>query len=104
MSLASETFNYLKKDVLPNCRYFAVEHKNRIYRFYNAYYYPLGRMINRVAQECRGRASPHYKNYMANVKSGDVCVIVNIEDPLVTGKKLLYKKFRYHTGFIGRLK
>jgi len=64
----------------------------------------MGRMIDRVAQECRGRTSPHYKNHMVNVKNGDVCVIVNIEDPLITGKKLLFKKFRYHTGFVGRLK
>lgn len=41
---------------------------------------------------------------MANVKNGDICVIVNIEDPLVTGKKLLFKKLRYHTGFVGHLK
>ena len=61
-------------------------------------------MINRVASEIRGRTSPHYKNYCANIKNGDICVIVNIEDPLVTGKKLLFKKFRYHTGFVGHLK
>lgn len=61
-------------------------------------------MINRVASEIRGRTSPHYKNHVANVKNGDICVIVNIEDPLVTGKKLLYKKLKYHTGFIGHLK
>ena len=64
----------------------------------------MGRMINRVASEIRGRNSPHYKNHQANIKNGDVCVIVNIEDPLVTGKKLLFKKFRYHTGFVGHLK
>lgn len=65
---------------------------------------PLGRMINRVATEIRGRTSPHYQNQIAKVNNGDVCVIVNIEDPLVTGKKLLFKKLRYHTGFIGHLK
>jgi large subunit ribosomal protein L13 len=61
-------------------------------------------MINRVASEIRGRTSPHYQNQIAKVQHGDICVIVNIEDPLVTGKKLLFKKLRYHTGFIGHLK
>lgn len=61
-------------------------------------------MINRVATQISGKTSPHYKKYMANVKNGDICVIVNIEDPLVTGKKLLFKKLRYHTGFVGHLK
>jgi large subunit ribosomal protein L13 len=61
-------------------------------------------MINRVATAIRGRNSPLYRNDKADVKNGDVCVIVNIEDPLVTGKKLLFKKLRYHTGFIGHLK
>lgn len=61
-------------------------------------------MINRVATAIRGKNSPHYRDYEANVQHGDICVIVNIEDPLVTGKKLLFKKLRYHTGFIGHLK
>lgn len=33
--------DYVRKDKLPNCRYFAFEYKNRIYHFYNAYYYVL---------------------------------------------------------------
>jgi large subunit ribosomal protein L13 len=61
-------------------------------------------MINRVASEIRGRTSPHYRNNSADIKNGDVCVIVNIEDPLVTGKKLLFKKLMYHTGFVGHLR
>ena len=61
-------------------------------------------MMNKVATAIRGRNSPHYKHCEAKVKNGDICVIVNIEDPLVTGKKLLFKKLRYHTGFIGHLR
>lgn len=64
----------------------------------------MGRMIDRVATEIRGKTSPHYKNHTAQVRHGDICVIVNIEDPLITGKKLLFKKFRYHTGFVGHLR
>ena len=61
-------------------------------------------MIDKVAISIRGKNSPHYKQHVANVENGDVCVIVNIEDPLVTGKKLLFKKLRYHTGFVGHLR
>ena len=61
-------------------------------------------MINRIATAIRGRNSPHYRNNQADVKNGDICVVVNIEDPLLTGKKLLFKKLRYHTGFIGHLR
>jgi|JI9StandDraft_2_1071091.scaffolds.fasta_scaffold295626_2 large subunit ribosomal protein L13 len=64
----------------------------------------MGRMIDRVATQIRGKASPHYRNSLANVNNGDICVIVNIEDPLITGKKILYKKLRYHTGFVGHLR
>lgn len=64
----------------------------------------MGRMINNIATAIRGRNSPHYKNNVADIKNGDICVIVNIEDPLFTGKKLLWKTLRYHTGFIGHLR
>lgn len=64
----------------------------------------MGRMINKVATIIRGRNTPHYKNSQVNVKNGEICVIVNAADPLFTGKKLLYKNFKYHTGFVGHLK
>jgi len=61
-------------------------------------------MINQIATRIRGKNSPHYKNNVADIKNGDICVIVNAVDPLFTGKKLLNKKLRYHTGYIGNLK
>lgn len=61
-------------------------------------------MVDKVACAIRGKNSPFYQAHVAQVKVGDVCVIVNIEDPLVTGKKLLFKKLRYHTGFVGHLR
>lgn len=64
----------------------------------------MGRMINEIATKIRGKNSPHYKNSEANVKNGDICVIVNAEDPLFTGRKLLNKTLKYHTGYIGHLK
>ena len=64
----------------------------------------MGRMIDDIATRIRGKNTPHYKNSQANVKNGDICVIVNAEDPLFTGKKLLFKNLKYHTGFIGHVK
>jgi large subunit ribosomal protein L13 len=61
-------------------------------------------MINKVAGNIRGRGSPHYKASLSQPQHGDMCVIVNIEDPLVTGKKLLFKQLTYHTGFVGHLR
>lgn len=65
---------------------------------------PMGRMINQIATIIRGRNTPHYKNNQLNVKNGETCIIVNAVDPLFTGKKLLNKKLRYHTGFVGHLR
>jgi ribosomal protein L13 len=39
---------------------------------------PLGRMMNKVATAIRGKNSPHFKEYTADVSNGDICVIVNI--------------------------
>jgi large subunit ribosomal protein L13 len=64
----------------------------------------MGRMINKIATHIRGKASPHYKNSVANTSIGDVCVIVNAMDPLFTGKKLKFKDLKYHTGFVGHLR
>ena len=61
-------------------------------------------MVGQIATAIRGKKSPLYKNNMADVKNGDICIIVNAENPLFTGKKLEHKKLRYHTGFIGHLR
>ena len=64
----------------------------------------MGRLINKIATAIRGRNSPIYKNSVANIKNGDICVIVNAADPLFTGKKLKFKELKYHTNFVGHLK
>ena len=64
----------------------------------------MGRMMGKIATAIRGKNSPLYRNSQADVKNGDVCVIINAADPLFTGKKLLYKNLKYHTGFIGHLR
>jgi ribosomal protein L13 len=35
-------------------------------------------MINKVATAIRGKNSPHFKQHVADVSNGDICVIVNI--------------------------
>lgn len=61
---------YKKYRDLPQCRYFAFEYKNTIYHVFNAYFYPMGRMINQIATIIRGRNTPHYKNSQVNIKNG----------------------------------
>lgn len=61
-------------------------------------------MIGKISTFLRGKNSPHYRNNHADIKNGDICIIVNAKDPLFTGKKLLNKTLKYHTGFVGHLK
>ncbi len=61
-------------------------------------------MVGQISKAIRGKNTPLYKNSQADVNNGDICVIVNAIDPLLTGKKLLFKNLKYHTGFIGHLK
>lgn len=64
----------------------------------------MGRMIHKISNHIRGKTSPHYKNSVSNIKNGDICIVVNASDPLFTGKKLLFKNLKYHTGFVGHLR
>lgn len=64
----------------------------------------MGRMIHKISTLIRGKSSPHYRNSVANIKNGDKCIIVNASDPLLTGKKLIFKNLKYHTGFVGHLR
>ena len=61
-------------------------------------------MITKICTSIRGKASPLYKNHQVDIKNGDICVVVNASDPLFTGKKLLFKNLKYHSGFVGHLK
>ena len=50
----------------------------------------------------RGKHKPGYtQNSFAN---GDKCIIVNMGDPLFTGRKRQQKVYRHHTGYPGGLK
>ena len=62
---------------------------------------PLGRLATRVASVLRGKHKP---TYTPHVDTGDFVIVINTDKVVLTGKKLEDKFYRYHTGYIGRLK
>lgn len=62
---------------------------------------PLGRLASKVAAILRGKNKP---TFTPNVDTGDFVIILNSDKVVLTGKKLEYKFYRYHTGYIGGLK
>lgn len=62
---------------------------------------PLGRLASQVADILSGKNKPEYTPH---VDLGDYVVIVNTDKVVLTGKKLVQKKFRTHSGYIGGLK
>ena len=62
---------------------------------------PLGRTAVTAAKLLRGKHKP---DFTPNVDCGDYVIIVNVEQAILTGKKLEQKKYQHHTGWIGNLK
>lgn len=65
--------------------YVAVNHKGTTYHLFNAKRMPLGRMCVMISQFIRGKHVPGYEQN--NFKNADKCIVVNMGDPLLTGKK-----------------
>lgn len=61
----------------------------------------LGRLASEVAAILRGK---HKAIYTPHIDTGDYVIIINAENIQLTGNKLMDKKYRYHTGYIGNLK
>ena len=61
----------------------------------------LGRLSSEVAAILRGKHKPIYTPH---VDTGDFVIIINAEKITLTGKKLLQKKYRHHSGYPGGLK
>ncbi|MEA1960609.1 MAG: 50S ribosomal protein L13 [Bacillota bacterium] len=61
----------------------------------------LGRLASEVAAILRGKHKP---TYTPHVDTGDFIIVINAEKIKLTGNKLMDKKYRYHTGYIGGLK
>ena len=61
----------------------------------------LGRLSSEVAAILRGKHKPIYTPH---VDTGDFVIVVNADKIILTGNKLLQKKYRSHSGYPGGLK
>ena len=61
----------------------------------------LGRLASRVASILRGKHKPVFTPHL---DVGDHVVVVNAEKVQLTGRKLLNKQYRWHTGHLGGLR
>ena len=62
---------------------------------------PLGRVAATAATILRGK---HRPQYTPGVDCGEFVIIINAKDAILTGNKLLQKKWYRHTGYIGNMK
>lgn len=62
---------------------------------------PLGRVASKVAMVLRGKNKPTYTPY---VDCGDYVVIINADKVVLTGNKLIDKKYYNHSGYPGGLR
>jgi len=62
---------------------------------------PLGRVATTVADILTGKTKTIYTPH---VDCGDYVVVINSDKAVLTGNKLIDKKHRWHTGYIGGLK
>ncbi len=62
---------------------------------------PLGRVASEAASILRGKKKPIYTPH---VDTGDFVIIINAEKAVLTGNKMLDKKYRHHSGYLGGLK
>lgn len=62
---------------------------------------PLGRVAAEAAKLLRGKHKPAFAPH---VDCGDHVIIINCADAVLTGNKLLQKRYYRHTGYIGHLK
>ncbi len=61
----------------------------------------LGRLASEVAKILSGKTKPIYTPH---VDTGDHVIVLNVENLVLTGKKLDQKLYRWHTGHPGGLK
>lgn len=62
---------------------------------------PLGKVAAQAATLLRGK---HKVTFTPHVDCGDHVVIINCKDAVLTGNKLVQKKWYRHTGYVGHLK
>lgn len=61
----------------------------------------LGKVAVEAAVLLRGKHKP---TFTPHVDCGDHVIIINCKDVVLTGKKLVQKKWYRHTGYVGHLK
>ncbi len=61
----------------------------------------LGRLASEVAKRLRGKHKP---NYSPHIDVGDHVIVVNASKVLLTGNKLLAKKYYRHSGYPGGIR
>lgn len=59
---------------------------------------PVGRVASQVAAVLRGKHKPIYTPH---VDTGDYVVVINADKMILTGKKLIQKKYWRHSGYPG---
>ncbi|MBR7184688.1 MAG: 50S ribosomal protein L13 [Clostridia bacterium] len=62
---------------------------------------PLGKTAAAAATILRGK---HRPEFTPHVDCGEFVIIINAKDAVLTGKKLIQKYYRRHSGYIGGLK
>jgi len=62
---------------------------------------PLGRTAAVAAAILRGK---HKVDYTPHVDCGDYVIVINADKAVLTGRKLLQKYYRTHSGYVGGLK
>ena len=62
---------------------------------------PLGRVAVKAADILRGKIKPEFTPH---VDCGDFVIIINCKEAVLTGNKLIDKKYYHHTGYIASLK
>lgn len=61
----------------------------------------LGRLASEVAAILRGKNKPYYT---PNIDTGDYVIVINADKVVLTGNKLLQKKYYSYSGYPGGLK
>ena len=77
------------------------EANNRKWYVIDAAGKPLGRVAATAATILRGK---HRPQYTPGVDCGEFVIIINAKDAVLTGNKLLQKKWYRHTGYVGNMK
>ena len=62
---------------------------------------PLGKTAVAAADLLRGKLKPEFT---PNVDCGDFVIVINADKAVLTGKKLVQKYYRHHSGWTGGLK